>query len=220
MTKGEETKRRVLTEAASLFNRVGYQAGSVQELMQATGLGKGGIYRHFESKEALTLEAYQYAVDLMAARFEQALVAPTTAFDRLLAIAGVFERLPVDPPVPGGCPTLNAAIEADDTNPRLRDAARRTMRGLKRAIVKILSDGERWHELRGGLDKEAIADVLVVQLEGAVMLSKLEGSQAPMRHVLHHIRSWLETLKAPAPPGPRKRPRSGGAPPPKRPRRA
>ena len=149
----------------------------------------------------------------MAARFAEALAGRTGAIERLLAIVSVFERLPVDPPVPGGCPTLNAAVEADDGNPRLRDAARRTMHSLKRAIVKILDEGAQRGELRTGLDHKAIADVLVVQMEGAVMLSKLEGSQAPMRHVIEHIGAWLHALRRPAPLAPPRRPRRGGAPP-------
>lgn len=213
ISKGDETRRRVLAEAASLFNTVGYHAGSMQDLMAATGLQKGGIYRHFPDKETLSLEAYRYAVELMTARFAEALAGRTGAIEQLLAIVSVFERLPIDPPVPGGCPTLNAAVEADDGNPRLRDAARRTMHGLKRAIVKILEDGARKGELRAGLDHKAIADVLVVQMEGAVMLSKLEGSQAPMRHVIEHVRTWLQSLRRPAPPSPPRRPRRGGAPP-------
>lgn len=217
VSKGEETRRRVLSEAASLFNTVGYQAGSLQDLMAATGLQKGGIYRHFRDKDTLALEAYQYAVELMTARFAQALDGVSGAVDRLLAIASVFERLPSDPPVPGGCPTLNAAVEADDTNPQLRDAARRTMHGLKRSIVRILEEGAGTGELRGDLDHKAIADVLVVQLEGAVMLSKLEGSQTPMRHVMGHLRSWLTTLRRSPPPITPRRRRLGGAPSPKHP---
>jgi len=34
-----------------MFNQKGYEGGSLNEVMAATGLKKGGIYRHFTSKE-------------------------------------------------------------------------------------------------------------------------------------------------------------------------
>jgi TetR/AcrR family transcriptional regulator, transcriptional repressor for nem operon len=46
MSKGEETRHRIVTEAAMLFNRRGFEGGSLSELMKPTGLEKGGIYRH------------------------------------------------------------------------------------------------------------------------------------------------------------------------------
>ena len=61
MTKGEQTKDRILERSAALFNRFGYNATSFGDIMADTGLEKGGIYNHFASKEALMLEAFEYA---------------------------------------------------------------------------------------------------------------------------------------------------------------
>lgn len=51
MSKGEKTRQRIVAEAATLFNERGFEGGSLTDLMDATGLEKGGIYRHFSSKE-------------------------------------------------------------------------------------------------------------------------------------------------------------------------
>ena len=45
-----------------MFNRQGYVGASLRDLIDATGLEKGGIYNHFGSKEQLALEAYDYAM--------------------------------------------------------------------------------------------------------------------------------------------------------------
>ena len=45
-----------------MFNRQGYVGASMRDLIDATGLEKGGIYNHFGSKEQLALEAYDYAM--------------------------------------------------------------------------------------------------------------------------------------------------------------
>ena len=59
MPKGQRTRERIVAEAASLFNQRGFEGGSMSELMAATGLEKGGIYRHFSSKQELAAEAWR-----------------------------------------------------------------------------------------------------------------------------------------------------------------
>jgi AcrR family transcriptional regulator len=61
MTKGEETRQTIVEKAAALLNQRGFSGFSMSALMEATGLEKGGIYRHFDSKEQLASEAFEYA---------------------------------------------------------------------------------------------------------------------------------------------------------------
>lgn len=193
-TKGERTRREVVAQAASLFNRLGYRAASISDVMEATGLQKGGIYRHFDSKEALALEAFNFAVERMRERFQAALEGRTGARERLLAIVRVYARIPTDPPVPGGCPLLNAAVEADDGDPVLRAEAERVMNGLKATLKGILKEGQKSGELAAGLEPEATAHVIIAQLEGGVMLSKLYGNDKPMRHVVRFLEQWIDRM--------------------------
>lgn len=50
------TKERILRTAAELFARKGYDATGVAEIGDAVGLGRGALYHHIESKEALLYE--------------------------------------------------------------------------------------------------------------------------------------------------------------------
>ena len=61
MRKGEQTRQEIIRKAAPIFNQRGYEGAALSELMQATGLEKGGIYRHFDSKQQLASEAFDYA---------------------------------------------------------------------------------------------------------------------------------------------------------------
>jgi TetR/AcrR family transcriptional regulator, transcriptional repressor for nem operon len=192
VSKGARTREQVIEQAAALFNQHGYHGASISDVMAATGLKKGGIYRHFTSKDELAMEAFAFAVDKMRERFDEALAGADTALERLLAIVSVYARIPSDPPVPGGCPILNAAIESDDGNPELKAEAQRVLSDLKRALRAIVRQGQEQGELRTDLDLDAFANVFIAQLEGAVMLSKLFGSQGPMRHTVAHLTSWLE----------------------------
>lgn len=193
-SKGERTREQVVERAAALFNRLGYQGASLSDIMEATGLKKGGIYRHFPTKQQLELEAFDFAVQKMRERFAEALKGKEGARERLRAVIAVYATLPHDPPVPGGCPVLNAAVEADDAYPALRERAYHVTNELKRFLKDVLRDGVKRGEFRAGLDFERAATTTLALLEGAVMLSKLSQNQQPMRHVVSHLETWLATL--------------------------
>src|SRR3984957_15247277 len=59
--KGEQTRQEIIRKAAPIFNQKGYEGATVSDLMRATGLEKGGIYRHFGSKQELAGDAFDYA---------------------------------------------------------------------------------------------------------------------------------------------------------------
>ena len=54
-SKGERTRAEVISRTAALLNREGFLAAPMSAIVQATGLQKGGLYRHFESRELLRL---------------------------------------------------------------------------------------------------------------------------------------------------------------------
>src|SRR6516165_5484540 len=147
MNKGEQTRERILARSAQLFNRQGYSGSSLSDIMRETGLEKGGIYNHFSSKEQLALEAFDYAYQLVQQRTRQALAGKFDAIERLLAIVSVFQSEAVDPPVAGGCPILNTAIEADDANEMLRDRARTAMNDWRATIHRIVNKGIERQEI-------------------------------------------------------------------------
>lgn len=97
--------------------------------MRETSLEKGGIYNHFGSKEQLALEAFDYAAGIMRGRFESALEGREGALERLFAVVDVLGGLADDPPVAGGCPVLNTAVETDDAHAKLKERARNVVSG-------------------------------------------------------------------------------------------
>jgi AcrR family transcriptional regulator len=193
MRNGTQTRENIIRQAASLFNRQGFAGASMSDIMQATGLQKGGIYRHFESKEALALEAFDYAVAQMAGRFTAALEGREHAVDRLQGIVGVFERLHDDPPVPGGCPMMNTAVQTDDAeSPALRDRARTAMDGLRTLIRQTVRKGIARGEVRADVDGDELATLMICSLEGGVAISRLYGDSVHVQRAAGAMRKYLD----------------------------
>ena len=196
MSKGEQTREMILARAAQLFSQRGYFGSSLADLMQATGLEKGGIYNHFSSKEQLALEAFDYAYGLVEQRVRQALAGKLNAIERLLALVSVFEGIIEDPPVAGGCPILNTAIEADDANEALRERARAAMDSWRTTVHRIVNKGIERQEIRPGVDADEVASILIATLEGAVMLSNLYKDPIYMKRAADHTAHYIETIRS------------------------
>lgn len=193
MSKGEQTREMILQQAAPVFNQRGYFGASLSDIMAATGLEKGGIYNHFASKDELALYAFDYAVGLMEREFESALQNKPNTVDRLLALVGVFRRLPQGSPIAGGCPILNTAVEADDAHPQLRQRARQAMDRWHDFMGRIVVRGIEKGEIRPEANPDKVATLLIATLEGAVMLSKLYGDGDHMSRTVDFLTDYLET---------------------------
>ncbi len=194
MKKGERTRRRIVEKSAGVFNTRGYFGSSMSDLVHETGLEKGGIYNHFGSKEELAFEAFDYATGIMRERFRSALADREGALERLFAVVDVLGGLVDDPPVAGGCPILNTAVESDDAHLPLKERAREAMTSWHRLVGSITKEGVRTGELKPGTDPYTVASVITATLEGAVMLSKLYDDPTHMRRAVDHLKAHLGSL--------------------------
>jgi TetR/AcrR family transcriptional repressor of nem operon len=176
-TKGERTRDRIIATAAPLFNQRGYTGASMTDLMRATGLGKGGIYRHFESKNELAFAAFDYALEKHRARICSYVDGHSSAVARLTALGEAMASIAERPAVRGGCPLLNTAIESDDARgssyTELRKRTRAGMRHMIGYARRIIEQGIESGELQPSLDARLEAEMMVATMEGSLMLSKL-----------------------------------------------
>lgn len=69
--QAQENRRRVVSKASRLIREQGINGMSVTGLMQAVGFTHGGFYNHFASKDALTVEALEYAFRRMDVEREE-----------------------------------------------------------------------------------------------------------------------------------------------------
>jgi TetR/AcrR family transcriptional repressor of nem operon len=191
MSKGEQTRERIVAKAAALFNQRGLEGTSLADLMEATGLEKGGIYRHFPSKEAVAVEAFDFAWHLALETRMHDLDTISNSVDKLRRfVANFVER---QSPLPGGCPLLNAAIDSDDGNAALRERAERALRQWRERLVLIIRAGIKNGEINRRLDPKGLATVVISSLEGALMISRLNRDREALRVIQTHLEQYLDS---------------------------
>jgi AcrR family transcriptional regulator len=133
-----DQKERIRREAAQLFARHGYHGTGVQALSEAVGLGRGALYHHIGSKEALFEEVSTRPVQEMIEIGEAIVAGPGTAEERIRRLCCAQIRTLAD-------------HQAEWTLFQ-RDAM--TIRGLARK--RIFATRERFERIWRGLLEEGV----------------------------------------------------------------
>jgi TetR/AcrR family transcriptional repressor of nem operon len=194
MNKGEMTRQRIIAEAAPLFNQRGFEGCSMQDVLDATGLEKGGLYRHFASKEELAVEAFRYATARSTRTRTEGIEEVEGAVERLRFMVRRFVETPSM--TPGGCVLMNTAIDCDDGNLVLRQMALEGIQAWKGRLEKIVAEGLERGEIRKGVEPRRVANMVVGALEGAFMVSRLEGDNVALEDVRESLDAVLDGLAA------------------------
>jgi TetR/AcrR family transcriptional repressor of nem operon len=172
-----------LERAMQVFWAKGYESTSLDDLCEATRLGRSSLYAAFGDKHRLYLRALDRYEEGSAARINDALTRPVPVRD---AIAGFIHHL-IDEIVAGtgrrGCFIGNCAAELarDD-----REAATRVRRSLAR-IEAAFRDALRRAKLRGEIAPTADVVALARFLTAGIQGLRLVGKATPDRAALEDV---------------------------------
>jgi TetR/AcrR family transcriptional regulator, transcriptional repressor for nem operon len=194
MTKADKTRQHILEKTAPLFNRKGFHGTSLTELTAATGLTKGALYGNFHDKEEMALEAFQYSITKVREVVKQELSGALTCKEQLIALLGFYSSYVFSPPIPGGCPLLNTAIEVDDHRTSMRRVLVKELHNTIGFIKNLLQQGIAKNEFRQDIDPAGIAYILFCAIEGALMFSRAERSREPMDIIVQHCKNILDQI--------------------------
>ena len=189
ISKGQETRQRIIAEAAAIFNQRGYERCSMQAIMEATGLEKGGIYRHFGSKEQLAAEAFDYAWHAAMVKRRQGLESISNHADRLKQHIANFT---LRSGVPGGCPLLNTAVDSENGNPVLRERVRKALQDWQEMLQNALQAGMKAGTIRPATEPAQAANHIIATLEGAMLLARIERKDQPLRQAIDRLHTWID----------------------------
>ena len=164
----QETHARIVKKASVRLREKGAHGIGVADLMKEAGLTHGGFYAHFDSREALVIEAFAYAMDRSTERWRK--IAEETPADKRLATIVETYLTPVHRDDPGhGCavPTLGAEIARESLKTRKAFAAK------LEAMIDMMAD-QILDVPRKSARKQAVA--ALATMIGTLVLSRIAGN--------------------------------------------
>jgi TetR/AcrR family transcriptional regulator, transcriptional repressor for nem operon len=164
----QETHARIVKKASVRLREKGAHGIGVADLMKEAGLTHGGFYAHFDSREALVIEAFAYAMDRSTERWRK--IAEQTPPDKRLATIVDSYLTPVHRDDPGhGCavPTLGAEIARE--SPKTRKAFSAKLE----AMIDMMAD-QVLDVPRKVARKQAISALTTMM--GTLVLSRIAGN--------------------------------------------
>lgn len=160
-----------LRAAMDLFWRQGYEATSMQDLVDHLQLGRGSIYGAFGSKRELYLRAVDRYVEDTRDALLNRLAAPGSALEAVRGLVRHYAEMALEDAEHKGCLMTNTAVEL----PTDMDASRRvvsTLEILETAITGALMRARATGELSAEKNPAALARFLVTLLQGIRVVGK------------------------------------------------
>ena len=182
----------VLDQAMRVFWQRGYEATSIDDLVEATGLKRGSLYNAFGDKERLFLQVlarYQ-------ARYEMPLRDALDDPDLRRGLARMFEVQIAglsEPTFPGGCLIANTFTEAGHRDDAIGQASRRSAADAESALYDALHRAQVAGQLDPGHDIRALARFFLTVSRSLALLHRCLGDARYLRDV---ARSALLVLDA------------------------
>lgn len=189
--KAERTKQFIIEQAAPIFNTKGVAGTSMSDIMAATKLAKGSLYVHFEDKEQLSQSAAEYNLQLFLSRTQAAVKHEKTAKKKLFAMLDYLSD-PLHPPVAGGCPMLNFAMEADDTSPVILQKVNNTIISVQGFISSTIDQGIADGEFKEDWNSKDFATIAYAMFEGGVLISRASGKLDQMALIISMLKDRIE----------------------------
>lgn len=189
MTKGEATKQFIIERSAPIFNVKGIAATSMSDIMDATKLSKGSLYVHFENKDILANAAVDYNLKLLGDRVHASLDKHKAASDKLIAYFDTFKE-PTISVVEGGCPMINFGMEADDTNPIVKNKVVQIVNVSQKIIAQIIEKGINDGEFKPDWNYKEFATVAFAMIEGGIIICRVTDNNQKM----HIINDYLKKI--------------------------
>lgn len=193
MSKAEQTRQFIIEKASPVFNTKGYDSTSLADIQEVTGLTKGAIYGNFSDKNELAIAAYEYNCSLIKFRLKAVLEKAATAKEALLSFAGYYPKNWQEVFKIGGCPMLNAAVEADDHLHFMRDSVRKSMKRVIKSLQNIIEQGQASCEFKPSAHAEEYAALLFSILEGNILLAKIMNNPKYLQAAEQRITMIIES---------------------------
>ncbi len=194
MSKATKTRKFIIERTAPIFNTKGYEGTSLTDLTASTGLTKGSLYGNFTDKEDMAREVFRFTIERIREVAKTFVGNGGSPRQRLLKLLDFYESVYSNPPVQGGCPLLNTAIEADDYRISMKKVVASEINKSIEFMNVLLKQGVEEHEFRQDINTRELATVFFAAIEGGLMISKVSSSPLALSAAINHCKSIIKSI--------------------------
>ncbi|WP_121810702.1 TetR/AcrR family transcriptional regulator [Mucilaginibacter kameinonensis] len=191
MGKAERTRQFIIETAAPIFNEKGIAGTTIDDILAATKMAKGGLYGHFESKDEIASVMVNYLLDKLSDKVNTVMAKEKTAIKKIFAFIDIYKD-PIDSYIDGGCPILNFGVEADDNNPMLKQRLKTMIEEGQKVFVEIINKGVADGEISPEINAADYALKMFTLLEGGMLVSRVTGSGKYMNSLVRMLKNELK----------------------------
>lgn len=202
MARGSETRARIMDIAQEAVLSKGFDATSIEEIVAAANITKGGFFYHFPDKNALAkalidrhIEVEDELFDDVFSRARELSDDPLqAALIGLKLLAELIDDMPNGHP---GCIVATAVYQDRLFNADVREANRRAVEGWRRRFREMIDGIVAVYPPNDDVDLDHLADLVSGVIEGGLVVAKaLEEPRATAQQVMM-LRSYFKLLFAP-----------------------
>lgn len=182
----------VLEKAMTLFWQKGFEATSIQDLVEHTGIQRGSLYATYGDKRRLFLAALDHYRDVVAARRLRLLTAPGSGKaairrffrDAVEYAVGEGRRL--------GCLLTNSAVELAPHDPVMAERCSIGIGRTEQAFLTALEHARDAGEIDAGRDLRALARYLTSSLQGLRVTARAQPERDRLEDIVATTLSVLD----------------------------
>ena len=194
MKKSEITRQYILEKAFHMIYANGYQATSIDKIIETTNVTKGAFFYHFKNKEEMGLAMIK---EVILPRFNQALIHPikdtNNAPEKIFETISAFMLSISDEQIRNGCPTNNLIQEMGPINEKFKVALKGILEKWKAEIAIALQRAADFGRIKQH-NFDEVATFIVCSYEGTRGIGKIHQDRNFYRVFLNQLKTYLNAL--------------------------
>jgi AcrR family transcriptional regulator len=175
MPRTNDTREKMVASAALLLREEGIARTGFRDVVEHSGTPRGSIAHHFpDGKRQMVGEAVRYAGGLASSLMRRKASTPEEA---IALIFKMYRRALSDTSYAAGCP-VGAVAQEGYNDPELSAAVREVFDDWRAVLIEFLTDAGHGDDAAA-----ALADLAIASMQGAIMLSRVDGTTTALDHV-------------------------------------
>ena len=196
MSKGNQTRQNIIAETMRLFCVKGYYNTSINDILVATGLTKGGLYGHFASKEDLWYAVYDEALGIWRKIVFRGIQSSTDPLERIQTLIENDLKTKLGNRVfEGGCFFHSMLVELSGQSDAMSSHLMQGFNQLAGLLCTWLKQAEQQGLVKDNLNFKEIANYIIIALNGAAALYAPSRDPAILDQTVSQLHFYIQQLK-------------------------